>query len=303
MTTTDVRPPSEEGSTVTTPHSTRSVTTAPRPAPARVGWLRLTWSQVLLSQRVFWQDIAFAVIGALMPIAMGIAPVLAFRQDGSTAAATYLLPAGMAAAAMWILYNAVNSATRRRATMTYKRLRGAPLPDSAILAGEAVSAALPAVVQTVVVLVLGMRLVDAPAPQEPVVLAVGVLLAAATFALVAYGVSGLLPSAEVSTWLITPFVFALWYCSGAVTPLSTLPTWLQGVAPYLPSTAAVSLYRTAYFGQDLVGSTGPTPDAPHLDLLGTVGAVWQPVLVLLVWAVAAAVMWKRCFRWDPRRSR
>ncbi|GAA1995591.1 ABC transporter permease [Nakamurella flavida] len=279
--------------------------TAPAVARTRVqplGWWRMTLSQVLLSQRVFWQDIAFAVVGALMPIAMALAPILAYRHettaDGSRSIAAYLLPGGMVAATIWIMYTTVNSACRRRDLRIYKRLRATPLPGSAILAGEAISAALPAIAQAVIVLVVGMRLTSAPFPRDLPLLLVGMLLAAATFAMLSLGLSGLLPSGEVSTWLITPVVFLLWYCSGAITPLSGLPRWLADISVYLPSTAAVQLARTAWFGQDFVFADG----SGDLSALHTLALCWRPVLVLLAWTAVGIVVWRRFFRWDPRHS-
>ena len=268
-----------------------------------MSWARYTYSQVLLSQRVFWQDMAFAIVGALMPIAMALAPAFAFhgqslRPGLSTSA--YLLPGGMAICTVWILYTAINSAARRRDSLVYKRLR-ACMPDSSILVGEATSAALPAIGQAVLVVVVGVAALNSPAPANIPLLVVGLLLSAAAFAFLAFGISGVLPSGEVSTWLITPFVFGLWYVSGAITPLSDFPAWLANASHYLPATAAVDMARTAYFSADFSQST--TDVAPHsASFAQTAIDCGRPALVLLVWAVIGAALWKKFFRWDPRHS-
>lgn len=269
-------------------------------------WTRFTWSQVLLSQKVFWQDIAFAIVGALMPTGMGIASLIVYRQlaaePGALPIAVYLLPGGMAATCLWIIYATVNSAARRRETRTYKRLRAAPLPESSILSGEAISAALPALVQAGIVMVVGVYLVGAPLPRHGILLIVALLLAVAAFALLSFGLSGLLPSGEIATWLVTPLVIGLWYLSGAITPLASLPFGLAKVAPFLPSTAAVDALRIAYFGRDL--ANGPAlAGAPVLDLTHLLLAIGPSLLILIAWGLIGAGLWKRFFRWDPRRSK
>ncbi|WP_240895735.1 ABC transporter permease [Kineococcus siccus] len=285
--------------------ATRSVRDAAAPSLGHraARWSSATWSQVRLSQRVFWQDVAFALIGALMPIAMGLAPAWSYRHQpapaGGVPVSTYLLPGGMAAALLWIIYTTVNSAARRRETKVYKRLRATPLSDSSILVGETVSACLPAVLQSGVVLATGVLALGVPLPRHPALLVVGVLLAAACYGLLAMGLSGLLPSGEVATWIVTPFVFGLWYVSGAITPLDAFPGWLADVSHLLPATATADVVRAAFLG---VGHTSPSL-TQHFATGAATWAVLRPLLVLLAWSALGALLWKRFFRWDPRRSR
>jgi ABC-2 type transport system permease protein len=268
----------------------------------RVPWARATWSQVLLSQRVFWQDIAFAVIGAAMPVAMGLAPVLSFRDEPTTAGeltpAAVLLPGGMAATLLWIFYTTINSAARRREMRIYKRLRATPLSDSSILFGEAISACLPAIAQSLIVFTAGTTLAHLPLPRHPLVLVLALLLAAATYGLLSMGLSGLLPSGEIATWIVTPFLFGFWYLSGAIAPLSAFPHWLADLSHYLPATATADIFRIAALGIE-------HHEGAAIDPVSGAAALWietRPVVVLLIWALIGAVLWKRFFRWDPRRS-
>lgn len=263
-------------------------------------WMRAMGSQVLLSQRVFWQDIAFAVMGALMPIGMGLAPALSMRSDvaaDGTSLATYLLPAGLATTVVWIVYTVINSAARRREQRIYKRLRATPLPSSAILGGEAVSAMLPTIAQTLIVLAVGVGYLGVPWPAHPAMVALGLIAGAAAFALLSFGVSGLLPSGEVATWIVTPFIGAMWYLSGAILPLDVMPSWLARAAEWLPSTATVDLVRTGYLGRAVgPGATGA------LSLGEAMRANGHALAVLLLWACVGLLLWKYFFRWEPRRS-
>lgn len=263
-------------------------------------WIRAVRSQVLLSQQVFWQDVAFALIGAVMPIGMGLAPALSMRDETAadgTPLATYLLPAGLATTVVWIVYNVINSAARRRELRIYKRLRATPLPSSAILGGEAVSAMLPTIGQTVIVLAVGVGYLGAPWPVHPLMVALGLVAGAAAFALLSFGVSGLLPSGEVATWIVTPFIGAMWYLSGAILPLESMPRWLASVADWLPSTATVDIVRTGYLGRIVGdGATGA------LTLGEAMRANGHALAVLLLWACVGLMLWKYFFRWEPRRS-
>ena len=270
----------------------------------RLSWPASVIPQVMLSQKVYWQDIAFAIAGATLPIFMGLAPAFSFRNspvmvDGHRMV-DLLIPGGMATSIVWILYNAINSAARRRQTRTYKRLRATPIPDSAIVAGEAVSAALPAFVQSAIVLAVGVGYLGSPLPSHLLLVALGIAVGAASIAVFAFGISGLLPSGEVSTWLMTPFIGAAWFLSGAMGVPSADPSTVDRVAQFLPSTATVQIVRTAYFAQDYV--TLGLASRPEISFGETVSACSQPLGVLIGWAGIGAWLFSRFFAWDPRKS-
>ncbi|MFD0344889.1 hypothetical protein ACFQ0M_00070 [Kitasatospora aburaviensis] len=96
-----------------------------------MNWLRLTSSQFLLSQRVYWRDLGFALTGALLPLGLSLAYSISRHGKGEIAgydAGVYLLPGFTGFVLLWIVYNVINSAASRRDKLIYKRLRGQHCP-------------------------------------------------------------------------------------------------------------------------------------------------------------------------------
>jgi ABC-2 type transport system permease protein len=269
-----------------------------------MSWFRYTYSQFLLSQRVFWRDLGFALTGALLPLGFSIAYVASQHGKGSVGGfdtAVWLLPGFMAFVLFWIVYNVINSAATRRDALIYKRLRGTPLPDSAILTGEAVSGSVTSLLQVVVLLVVGLAAFGAPVPRNVPLLVIGIITGAVTFAVLAMAVSGILPSAEFSTWIVTLILWAMMLGSGVLIPIAMLPHWLQTPVQFLPWTPVVEIVKTAYLGRDFVTAGGGSGVPPAVGLLGAFHVSAPALGVLCAWLGIGASLGKRYFRWDPRR--
>lgn len=267
-------------------------------------WPRYVWPQVALSQRVYWQDIAFALIGAVMPIAMGIFPMVQAREaaplPGGIRPLDLLAPSGLCVSIIWVAYTVINSASRRRENRTYKRLRATPIPQSAILVGEATSAALPALAQSGIVLAVAVGYFRVAPPVHWPIVVLGLVIGAITMGLLTFGVSGLLPSSELSTWIVTPFVVGMWILSGSVSVTSGVTTTVTRISDCLPSTAFVQIVRTGYVGQDFVNHD--LSSHPQLSVGQTLDAIHQPLGVLIVWIAVGYLLFRSCFRWEPRTS-
>lgn len=271
---------------------------------AALSWPRSTWSQFLLSQQVYWRDLGFSLTGLLIPLGLGFGLPLSQHGKGTISgfdSGVYLLPGMLGFVLIWIVYNVVNSVTSRRGKLIYKRLRGTPLPDTAIMVGEAASGSITSVAQIVLLGVAGVVWLGAPAPANPLLLLVGVLLGAATFALLAIGVSGLLPTSEVSTWLVTPFLFVMMFGSGIMLPVAELPHVLQVPVQYLPSSPVVEILRTAYLGRDFAADPAGTATPAVVGFAGGFRACAMPLGLLCAWIGVSFALGKRYFRWDPKR--
>lgn len=270
-----------------------------------MNWFRYFSSQFLLSQKVYWRDLGFSLTGALLPLGLGIALPLSQHDEGKIGGfdgGVYLLPGVVGFAVLWILYNIINSAASRRDKLIYKRLRGTPLPDTAILTGEAASGSVTTVLQAIVLFIVGAFTLDAPAPQNPLLVVVGIVLGVATFSLLAIGLSGLLPSGEVSTWIVTPLIMLMMLVSGIIMPISSLPSWSQDAVQFLPSSPVVEIIRTGYLGHDFASDPASTSIPAAVGVVGGFKACAMPLGLLCAWIGFSFSMGKRFFRWDPRRS-
>jgi ABC-2 type transport system permease protein len=271
-------------------------------------WLGYARAQFLLSQRVHWKRIGIALTGTLVPLALGGFMPFQLRHgpavDGAPAG-VYALTGFLAFALFFTVYSLVNAVTSRRDALVYKRLRATPLPDSAIFVGEGAAASLPGIGVAVVLMVFGVVALGAGAPANPLLLAIGLLLGVAMFALIALGLSGILPSADTSMWIVTPVMVLFMFCSGIYAPLSQLPGPLADVAAYLPMAPVVSIIRTAYLGTDFASHNavmGLSGAGAPLDFLGQLHACSGPLSMVVAWAAIGLFLARKFFRWDPRRS-
>ncbi|MER6951358.1 ABC transporter permease [Nonomuraea sp. NPDC000554] len=270
-----------------------------------MNWFQYAYGQVLLSQKVFWKQLGFAIAGVVVPLGLGVALPMSMHGTKTIAgidAGVFTLVGFIGFTLFWIVYNLINSSAARRDALIYKRLRVSPLPDSAIFAGEAVSGSLVSLVQVVILVAVAALAMDAGAPKNIPLFVLAVLLGSLMFAVLAIGLSGLLPNAELGTWIVTPFMALLMFGSGVATPLSSLPDFLQGPAQFLPLTPVVEMLRTAYFGLDFI--TDPASAAPpaEIGIFAAFRAATPSFGIMVLWAAFGLICAHRYFRWDPRHS-
>lgn len=271
-----------------------------------MNWLRYAISQFQLSQLVFWKRIGFALTGSVLPLGLGALVSVNVRGGApmnGTRPELFVLTGFIAFGMFFIVYNVVNSVTSRRDALIYKRLRSTPLPDSAIFVGEALAAAVISWGVTLLLVVFGALAFDSGLPRNVPLLLVGMLCGSAMFTLLAVGVSGILPSAETSVWIVTPVMVLLMTTSGIFLPLSSLPAALRPVAEFLPLSPLVDVVRTAYLGQDFATGQLVAHGAPAIGFVRSFQVCAAPIGVLLGWAAVGLLMAQKLFRWDPRRGR
>ena len=142
-------------------------------------------------------------------------------------------------------------------------------------ARKAASIALLALGQAVVVVAAGLLLGWAPAPVPAQVL---VTVAVVPLALVAFAGLALALAGRVSAELtlgLANLVYLLGAAGGLLVPLAGFPAWAQPLLGLLPTTALGETLRNL-----ATGAFDPLP-----------------LLVVLVWAVAAVALARKVFRW------
>lgn len=225
------------------------------------------------------------------------------RDSGSkTAGLDSVLYTGTGDLAFFLLFavfiNLVGGFTARREDLTLKRLRSGPLSDREILGGSVLGAAAAFTVMAGIVTVMIGTVLGGGAPADPVLLVLALALGVIVFALLAFVVSGLTPTAELAQWTVAPLMFLCMAGSGFMVPLDEAPDLVRQAAALLPLTPVVEIVRTAYLGRDFTYGG----DRGGIRIADAWAACGPAFLVLLAWVAAGAWLARRWFRWEPRRG-
>lgn len=164
-----------------------------------------------------------------------------------------------------------------------RRLRATPMPALQLVGSYLLVNVVLGLVQGALILITALVLYRIPLTLAGLLLAVPMILAAAlTFLALGGVISGVAPKTGVATGAGMTVYFGLMFITDMIFPLSELPAWLQRLAPYTPSFAAAQLVRGAL----LEGALAPN---------------WPANLgLLLAYALVAALVAGRVFRWDPQ---
>ncbi|MEU5214613.1 ABC transporter permease [Streptomyces sp. NPDC020807] len=203
------------------------------------------------------------------------------------------LPGGMAAATLvggtglvlvLVVYMGLVSAlVARREELVLKRLRTGEATDLEILGGAALPSAAIALFQCAALTVGGVLALDAPAPDRPDLLLLGLLAAVPLLAGLAAVTTAITRNVESAGLTTLPFFLVSAMGSGLMVPRDLLPDTLASLAQLLPLSGVMELVRAGWLG---VGDTK--------DLV-------TAVLTTLAWAVLTVFAVRKWFRWEPRR--
>ncbi len=160
-----------------------------------------------------------------------------------------------------------------------KRLGASPMPRWVLLGGKTLAVLAVEALQCAVLVGVGLALGwRPPADATSVAAAVGlVLLGTACFAGLGLLMAGAL-RAEATLALANLLFVVLLLVGGGPLPLNRLPSWLERLGGVLPTAALADGLRAAFDRGQAVGA--------------------RPLVVLLVWAVAALSAAAATFRWE-----
>jgi ABC-2 type transport system permease protein len=175
---------------------------------------------------------------------------------------------------------------------TLKRLRGTPLPRTAYFVGKVIMVVTVAVIQIVLLGVVGVLFYDLNLPSDVGhwvtfvwVFALGIT--ACTLCGIAF--SSVPKTARASSALVTPVALVLQFISGVFFQYDNLPSWMQQIAALFPLKWLTQGMRSVFL-----------PDAfAHQEVAGS----WEhgkTALVLAIWCVVGLVLCMRTFRWQRR---
>lgn len=197
----------------------------------------------------------------------------------------FLLPGSIALAIVAAgLVNLGIATAYERSYGVLKRLGGAPLPRSGLIAAKIASVLVLEVVQVAILIVVAVAFLgwQPGADWSPLLLIVALILGTAAFAGLGLLLAGTL-RAEATLALANALFLGFLMVGGIILPLDHLPAFLQPVAAVLPATALADLLRIALAsGVDAGATTSST----------------GPLILLAAWALAACGLATRRFRWD-----
>lgn len=160
---------------------------------------------------------------------------------------TFMFPGILATSTMFTAFFSAVSIVWDREFGFLREMLVAPVRRSGIILGKALSGATIATVQSVLVLVLA-PLVDVPlSPGLVLVLLAEVFLLSFTLTTLALAVVARITQVQTVMGLMQVIVLPLSFLSGALYPLSNLPTWLEVAVKLNPLTYAVHPVRSAVF--------------------------------------------------------
>jgi ABC-2 type transport system permease protein len=163
-----------------------------------------------------------------------------------------------------------------------KRLGGAPFPRWALLAAKGISVLVLELLQVVALITIGVVILgSAPGSGwSPLLFGLAVLLGTATFVSLGLLLAGTL-RAEATLALANGLFLGFLMLGGIVLPIDHLPDVLRPIAAVLPATALAELLRIS------LASAAPAS-----------GSAGTSVAILAAWAIGAAALTVRTFRWE-----
>jgi ABC-2 type transport system permease protein len=193
---------------------------------------------------------------------------------GSIDLTTFMFPGVLATSSIFTAMFSAVSIVWDREFGFLREMLVAPVRRSMIVLGKAIAGALVATVQAVVVLVLA-PVVDVPlSPLLAITLLAEVFLLSFTLTAFGLAVVSRITQVQAVMGVMQVLVMPLSFLSGALYPLSGLPTWLEAVTKLNPLTYAVHPVRTTVFH--------------HMDLPAPLVERLNPPLTWFGWEVPTA---------------
>jgi ABC-2 type transport system permease protein len=274
---------------------------APAVAPHQRSLIALSASRTVIELKQFFRNTQSAVFTLALPVAMLIifSAIFSYKIDGPPGTEPlsfrqYFVAGMIASGIMSSTFNslAISIATEQHEGLL-KRLAGTPLPRSAYFAGKIGMATVVAVLQTAVMLVIGLFFgTKLPIDLMHWAVFAGVLgLGVASCCLIGIAYTRLIPNASSAPAIVTPAFIILQFISGVFFTFDMIPTWMQDIASLFPLRWMALGLRYAFLPDWFkTQETGGSWNLPW---------VWG---VLGIWLVIGFAASLRFFRWDRSKG-
>ena len=248
--------------------------------------------QARYQNRAFWRNPPAAFFTFVFPLMFLVIFNLVFgggeiQYEGGTATmATFYVPGIVVMAlagtcysniAMYIAYN--------RDGGLLKRIRGTPLPPTALIAGLVIHSVVLAVLLVIIVLAAGVLLydVDIPTTRMPAFL-VTLIIGSAALCALGVAVAGFIPNADAAPAIVNASILPLLFISDVFIPMENAPVWLRTFADMFPVRHIATAIHESF--NPFAAGLGFKP----IDLA-----------IIAAWMVAGVAIAARFFRWERAR--
>ncbi len=237
------------------------------------------WRQLRFERRLFWRTPSAAFFNFLFPLAFLLLIGAVFAGDEEEL--DVLVPGIAGMAIMTTTFTALAfNLTFLREQGILKRMRGTPLPPVAYFGGLLGSAVANAVIQVVLVILIGDLLFGVGLPRDLPALALFTALGVACFGSLGIAFARLIPNFDAAPAYVNAVFLPLIFISGVFYSTDKLPSVLDGVARALPLKHVIDGLSGA-----IVTGAGV---AGHLAALAVLGA----------WTAVGLLAALRGFRWE-----
>jgi ABC-2 type transport system permease protein len=250
--------------------------------------MRLLLHEVRAQQKLFWRNRESAIFTFLLPIIFFLMfgaiygdSTVEKRYRGAAFLVAGMIGYGVASVAFAGL--AITMVIRRESGVL-KRVRATPLPPATYILAVLVSTLIVFLVEAAIIVLLGRVLYGVRLPEQPLSLALALLLGATCFAALGLGVTSLVRSAEGASGVINVVYLPMAIISGTFFSTRNYPGVLKGLAEALPLTHFTLLTRHIMLDDRPIWTQGRA-----------VGAV-------ALWGAIGLVAAIRGFRWEPREG-
>lgn len=263
---------------------------------------RLAWSRTIVDLKQFFRIPEQVFFTFLLPVLFLVlfSAVFSGDVDGppgrSVKFVQYFLPGIIAlGVASSTFANLAMSISTEQHEGLLKRLAGTPLPKSAFFAGRLTSSVIITVIQTAVLLAIGVLLFGIDLPDGPgrwlfFIYLLGI--SAALGSALGIAATRMVPNARAAGPIIQAPFLVLQFISGIFFQWNQLPSWLQWIATAFPLRWMAQGFRYAFlpdwFGETEYGSSWG----------------WEiPTVALAAWMVISVVLALVFFRWTREGDR
>jgi ABC-2 type transport system permease protein len=171
----------------------------------------------------------------------------------------------------------------RRENGILKRLRATPLPSWTLVAALLVTVMAAYALEAIVMIGVG-RVAFGTHVEDPLSLALVLLLGIAAFTALGLALTTVIKSAEGSSAVVNAIYLPAAFISGAFFSAHSFPQFLRAIADVLPLAYLIRLVR---------------------DVMLRGAEIWdrpEAVAVVAAWGILGAVIAARRFRWEPREG-